>query len=99
MKFKVDKEMLPMKAHYFFFNAGKWLNKKDKCCVIGQESFSYHNAMLSFLSEKGTSTVVPFMPTLIRQLGFSSFIVGTIYTILPIVGLLAKPIFGAIADR
>ncbi|KAG4070995.1 hypothetical protein HA402_001432 [Bradysia odoriphaga] len=68
MKFKIDKEMLPMKAHYFFFNAG-------------------------------TSTVVPFMPTLIRQLGFSSFIVGTIYTILPVVGLLAKPIFGAIADR
>ncbi|KAJ6640519.1 Major facilitator superfamily domain-containing protein 6, partial [Pseudolycoriella hygida] len=68
MKFQIDKEMLPMKAHYFFFNAG-------------------------------TSPVVPFMPTLIRQLGFSSFIVGTIYTILPIVGLLAKPIFGAIADR
>lgn len=47
----------------------------------------------------GTSPAVPFMPTLIRQLGFSSLIVGTIYTILPVVGLLAKPIFGALADR
>lgn len=39
------------------------------------------------------------MPTLARQLGFSSVVVGTIYTILPIVGMLAKPTFGAIADR
>lgn len=34
-----------------------------------------------------------------RQLGFSTFIVGTIYTILPILGLISKPLFGALADR
>lgn len=39
------------------------------------------------------------MPTLARQLGFSSVVVGTMYTILPIIGMLAKPTFGAIADR
>lgn len=39
------------------------------------------------------------MPTLAKQLGFSSVIVGYIYTVLPIIGMLAKPIFGAIADR
>uniref|UniRef100_A0A0A1XKW3 Major facilitator superfamily domain-containing protein 6 n=1 Tax=Zeugodacus cucurbitae TaxID=28588 RepID=A0A0A1XKW3_ZEUCU len=65
---KIDKELLPMKAHYFFFNAG-------------------------------TAPVMPFMPTLARQLGFSTVVIGTMYTILPIVGMLAKPLFGFIADR
>ncbi|XP_067642983.1 major facilitator superfamily domain-containing protein 6 isoform X2 [Eurosta solidaginis] len=65
---QVDKELLPMKAHYFFFNAG-------------------------------TAPVMPFMPTLARQLGFSTVVVGTMYTILPIIGMLAKPFFGFIADR
>ncbi|XP_037933558.1 major facilitator superfamily domain-containing protein 6 isoform X2 [Teleopsis dalmanni] len=68
MKLSVDKELLPMKAHYFLFNAG-------------------------------TAPVVPFMPTLARQLGFSEVVIGTIYMILPIVGMLAKPFFGFIADR
>jgi hypothetical protein len=47
----------------------------------------------------GTAPVVPFLPIYARQLGFSSMIVGTIYTVLPITGMLAKPIFGAIADH
>ncbi|XP_054735184.1 major facilitator superfamily domain-containing protein 6 isoform X1 [Anastrepha obliqua] len=68
MGLKIDKELLPMKAHYFFFNAG-------------------------------TSPVMPFMPTLARQLGFSTVVIGIMYTILPIVGMLAKPIFGFVADR
>lgn len=65
---EIDKKLLPMKAHYFLFNAG-------------------------------TAPVVPFMPTLVRQLGFSTVVMGTIYTVLPIVGLLVKPLFGIIADR
>ncbi|XP_049545375.1 major facilitator superfamily domain-containing protein 6 isoform X1 [Anopheles darlingi] len=68
VNFQVNKKLLPMKAHYFLFNAG-------------------------------TAPVVPFMPTLVKQLGFSSVIVGTIYTVLPIVGMLVKPLFGIIADR
>lgn len=47
----------------------------------------------------GTAPVVPFMPTLARQLGFSTVVVGTVYTILPIIGLLVKPLFGFVADR
>lgn len=47
----------------------------------------------------GTAPVVPFMPTFAKQMGFSSVVVGTIYTILPIIGMVAKPIFGLIADR
>lgn len=41
----------------------------------------------------------PFLSTYARQLGFSPTIVGVIYTILPICGMLAKPLVGAIADR
>lgn len=39
------------------------------------------------------------MPTLIIQLGFSPVIVGTVYSVLPLVGMLVKPLFGLIADR
>lgn len=46
-----------------------------------------------------TGSVVPFMPVLARQLGFSAFVVGSVYSILPVLGLIAKPLFGAIADR
>lgn len=42
--------------------------------------------------------MVPFLPTLARQLGFSTIVVGNVYTILPIIGLLFKPLFGYIAD-
>lgn len=47
----------------------------------------------------GTAPVVPFVPTLARQLGYSPSIVGLIYLILPMIGMLAKPIFGAIGDK
>lgn len=47
----------------------------------------------------GTGPVVPYLSSYARQLGFSSVIVGFIYTVLPISGMLAKPLFGSIADR
>ncbi|XP_014243816.1 major facilitator superfamily domain-containing protein 6 isoform X2 [Cimex lectularius] len=65
---KIDKKMLPMKLHYFLFNAGQ-------------------------------APVVPFLPTFAKQLGFSTVTVGTIYTFLPIMGMLAKPSMGAFADK
>lgn len=67
MACSVDKSLLPMKAHYFLFNAG-------------------------------SAPIVPFLPVYARQLGFSSFVVGTIYAVLPIFGMLSKPLFGAAAD-
>ncbi|KAL1445887.1 hypothetical protein WDU94_003558, partial [Cyamophila willieti] len=47
----------------------------------------------------GTAPIVPFVPTLAKQLGFSTVTVGTIFFTLPFFGLLAKPFFGAISDR
>lgn len=64
----MNKALVPMKAHYFLFNAG-------------------------------TGPIVPYLSVYARQLGFSSVIVGLIYTILPVFGMIAKPTFGAIADR
>lgn len=43
--------------------------------------------------------MVQFLPTIGKQLGFSAAVIGTIYTILPISGLLAKPLFGSLADK
>ncbi|XP_011314216.1 major facilitator superfamily domain-containing protein 6 [Fopius arisanus] len=64
----VNKDLVPIKAHYFLYNAA-------------------------------TGPIVPFLPTIAKQLGFSGFLVGSIYTILPISGLIAKPLFGGLADR
>lgn len=68
MKWVINKELVPMKAHYFLLNAG-------------------------------TGAVTPYLSIYARQLGFSSVVVGLMYTILPIFGMLAKPIFGTIADK
>ncbi|XP_052752558.1 major facilitator superfamily domain-containing protein 6-like [Galleria mellonella] len=65
---KINFNLLPIKLHYFLFQAG-------------------------------TAPLVPYLSTYARQLGFSSATVGLIYTILPIFGLIAKPLFGVIADR
>lgn len=67
-KMQINKKLLPIKGHFFFFNAG-------------------------------TAPLVPYLSTYARQLGFSSATVGLIYTVLPIFGLIAKPLFGVIADR
>lgn len=47
----------------------------------------------------GTGPVVPFLSTYAKQLGFSSSTVGVMYTVMPFMGMIAKPLFGAIADR
>ncbi|KAG5895122.1 hypothetical protein JTB14_008559 [Gonioctena quinquepunctata] len=67
-KIVINKQLVPMKAHYFLWNAG-------------------------------TGPVVPFLSSYARQLGFSSVVVGFVYTILPVSGMLAKPLFGSISDR
>ncbi|XP_034947603.1 major facilitator superfamily domain-containing protein 6 [Chelonus insularis] len=68
MSQRFNSKLLPMKAHYFLYNAG-------------------------------IAPIVPFLPTIAKQLGFSSFLVGKIYMILPISGLIAKPLFGILADK
>lgn len=56
--------------------------------------------MFCFISYvPGTAPIVPFLPVYAKQLGFSSVLVGLIYSVLPLMGMLAKPLMGAIADK
>ncbi|KAL7291114.1 hypothetical protein TKK_0015243 [Trichogramma kaykai] len=65
---RLNRDLVPMKAHYFFFNAA-------------------------------TGPMMQFLPTFAKQLGFSASVFGSIYALLPITGLVAKPLFGGLADR
>ncbi|XP_075229085.1 major facilitator superfamily domain-containing protein 6-like isoform X2 [Lycorma delicatula] len=66
-------------------------------CKINTDLLPIKAHYLSFFA--GVGPIVLFMPTYAKQLGFSSVLVGTIYTVLPMVGMLSKPLMGALADR
>lgn len=55
--------------------------------------------LIAFILFAATGPMVQFLPTIGKQLGFSATVIGTIYTILPISGLVAKPLFGSLADK
>lgn len=40
-----------------------------------------------------------FLPTIAKQLGYSTAVFGAVYCILPILSLIVKPIVGAIVDQ
>lgn len=52
-----------------------------------------------FLFMGGVAPMTTFLPTIAKQLGYSTIVVGTIYSILPILSLIIKPIVGAIVDQ
>lgn len=91
MNMKINKKLLPMKAHYFFFNAGKYSTILPL--------LSHNTKDLILQKHSGLAPLMPFIPTYARQLGVSQVGVGLMYTIFPFVGLLAKPLFGTIADK
>lgn len=64
---KVNYELLPVKAHFFFFMAAM-------------------------------GPILPFLPVFGKQLGLSEVALGLITSLLPILFLLAKPVFGFILD-
>lgn len=99
MGINIDFRMLPMKAHYFLYNAGEYI-KTHFCSIDSKlvESSALYSGYFLFCFV-GTGAVVPYMPVMARQLGISTFVVGVIYAILPILGLISKPLFGALADR
>lgn len=91
MDFEINKKLLPMKAHYFFFNAGNVFHLSAH--------FNKINSKRKHLFYAGLAPIMPFIPTYARQLGVSQVGVGLMYTVFPFVGLLAKPLFGTIADK
>jgi len=51
------------------------------------------------LEFSGYAPVIPFMSTIAKQRGYSSFIVGLAFAVMPIPGILAKVIFGSLTDK
>lgn len=47
----------------------------------------------------GVAPMTSFLPTIAKQLGYNTIVVGVIYGILPILSLIIKPIVGAIVDQ
>lgn len=76
----VDPKLLPMKAHYYLFNAGKFLHftRYQQISKV-QSSPNVIKKMHFCLSVIGTAPVVPFIPVYAKQLGYSAKTVGFIY--------------------
>lgn len=47
----------------------------------------------------GLSPIIGFLPTIAKQLGYSPFVVGSLFTYLSILAFLVKPIVGYIVDK
>lgn len=63
-------------------------------CIIIKDNAKY------FINcNSGYAPIVPFIATISKQRGYSAFIVGLIYTLLPLPGLLIKPLVGALTDK
>ncbi|XP_028136371.1 major facilitator superfamily domain-containing protein 6-like isoform X2 [Diabrotica virgifera virgifera] len=51
------------------------------------------------MSRQGLCAILPNLSAYIRELGFSSVVVGLLYTVMPIVSTIARPFLGMIADK
>lgn len=60
---------------------------------------SMYDVSISSIWVSGAATIIPFLSSMSKQRGYSSIIVGLIFTMLPIFGLLLKPIVGVITDK
>lgn len=47
----------------------------------------------------GFAPIGPFMTTIAKQRGYSAFVVGLMFTLQPILGLLMRPTMGAVTDK
>lgn len=76
----------------------KNINKvyKQNCYLLSLY-ICFTNKIMTF--SPGQAPVVPFLPTIAKQLGFSTVVVGIIYTILPFIALLMKPLSGIVSDK
>ncbi|CAI6371734.1 unnamed protein product [Macrosiphum euphorbiae] len=52
-----------------------------------------------FLSQAGLTPLLVFLSTIMIQRGYSPFIVGLTFTLMPLPGLLIRPIVGGITDK
>jgi len=47
----------------------------------------------------GSAPILPFLSTISMQRGYSSVVVGLIFTVFPIISIVVRPIVGAITDK
>ncbi|CAL1299100.1 unnamed protein product [Larinioides sclopetarius] len=52
-----------------------------------------------FLLNAALACVIPFLPVHAKEIGISAVSVGVIYSLLPLVTMVLKPFFGAVADH
>ncbi|XP_016658380.1 major facilitator superfamily domain-containing protein 6 isoform X2 [Acyrthosiphon pisum] len=52
-----------------------------------------------FLGTGGYAPILPFLTTISKQRGYSTFIIGLIFMLHPIPGILMRPIVGAVTDK
>lgn len=58
-----------------------------------------YNVKITLIYYPGAAAIIPFLTTVSKQRGYSSIIVGLIFTMIPIPGLLLKPIVGVVIDK
>lgn len=46
-----------------------------------------------------SAPVTPFLSTILKQRGYSPVVVGALFTVLPVPGLLLRPFVGSLTDR
>ncbi|BES96333.1 Nucleoside H+ symporter [Nesidiocoris tenuis] len=52
-----------------------------------------------FFKNAASAPILPFLPVIAKDLGYSGTIVGAVLTCVPVLSLVSKPIAGAIADK
>lgn len=104
---KLNKRLLPIKAHYFFFMAGKeyleyW--RKCSCSVHGSNEMPLFslNSLITifyfFLVYEAMGPILPQTNVFGKELGISPDVMGFITSFLPILYILAKPAVGYLID-
>lgn len=82
---KINRKLLPIKAHYFFFMCGKLYSK-----------LNFRIVFTKFFLAMGP--ILPQLPVFGKEMGISPVVMGTISGLLPFAFLIAKPVFGLIVD-
>lgn len=92
-KVNINQQQLPVKAHFFFFMAGKYRQLITRV----YKKYLYIYSVLIIILAMGP--ILPYLPVYGKQLGVSPAVMGSITAVLPLLFLVAKPAFGFLVDH
>lgn len=92
----IDRKLLPMKAHFLLYGSGEF---QTNVFDLDDDLLSIYACSIVVLFFPATAPVVPFIATYSRQLGFSKVTVGLVTTLMRLVSVIARPVFGYFGDR